>query len=529
DNLSREDVKGYQLSVIGVQIDTLVEHEGVVLSAENRELFINDQLLQPSDPFEGIIYSGIGGKSVDEELEEEFSHLRHRAYGYMHPGTALIGIFPVYDELSSGGPSSSFHPVNVISIFEPNLIAETNMCDVVDCLQVSDPRDEKTPPRTVPVMCVGEWANNFIIDGADLVPVMYHIGEAWGLGRDPGYLHTGIDADWFENSKVLLYGGRVMGGAAPWWLYGTNQEGQFGSIIGHIVDLETGITLDNRAYVTHYYGRVDKNDLSQGYFAPADWTPLSNKGWIVDIADEKVLVFGEINPYDDIKFEVLNDSNTGFLFYEEGPIWVTECQHKLISNLTDVELYTQTNTAVASTTEGDEHRIKELLPGMDYPPSLPVIREEALLLGEYTDPVSRDGNYRVAVKQINIVPGKPDIPIVYVESEDKYYPAEINPNFNNEVFFQRSGAVVIPPDTSYVRVKVSVDFIDNGDRFATSCSLAAKSFQLVYPGYLPITGIGDRRRDAMWPCDNKDYSTWITYLFPSLDVDLDKLLFSVRT
>jgi hypothetical protein len=377
-------------------------------------------------------------------------------------------------------------------------------------------------------MCAGEWANNFIIDGGDLVPAMYYIGEAWGLGQTQDYLHIDFEG-WKNNEKVLLYDGRVMGGASPWWLYGTFYKGQFGRIIGNVVDLETGVTLDNTAFVTHYYVRVDKNDLSQGYFSPADSEVLDSKGWIVNIADNKVLIFGTINFYDDERFEVLNDSNTGFLFHEEGPIWATDCPRQNISALADAEIYAQADLAMGSTIAGDEHGMKELLPGMDYPPSLPMVREEVLPLGEYTDPVSR-GNYRVAANQIKIVPGKPDVPTVYVESEDRYYPAERNPNFNNEVFFQRVGAVVIPPDTSYVRVKVSVDFIDNDDRFATtSCSLKAGSFQLVYPGYLPITGISDRRYPERWPCDDQDYSTWITFLFPSLDVDPDKLLLSVRT
>ena len=359
---------------------------------------------------------------------------------------------------------------------------------------------------------------------------MYYIGEAWGLGQNTSYLNI----DWEggdNNSKILLYDGRVMGGATPWWLYAPPFDGQFGRIAGHTIDLETGNALENRTYVTHYYGRVDKNDLTQGYFAPVDWRPLSNKGWIVGIADEKVLVFGTINPYQDERFEVLNDTNTGFLFHQEGPIWVTECSRPTIPTLADPELYAQTNMAVEAATEGDEHRIKELLPGMDYPPALPVLREEALPLGTYTDPISRDINYRVAAKQIKIVPGRQGVPIVYVESENNYYPAEKNPNFNNEVFFQRSGAVVIPPDTSYIRLNVSIDFIDhNNDRYAAStCTLKAESFQLVYPGYLPVTGIGDRRYPEKWPCDNQDYSTWVSFLFPSLDVDPDKLLLSVRT
>ena len=97
------------------------------------------------------------------------------------------------------------------------------------------------------------------------------------------------------------------------------------------------------------------------------------------------------------------------------------------------------------------------------------------------------------------------------------------------MFFQRVGAIAIPPGTSLVRVKISVDFIDNGDQFATRCSLSQESFQLVYPGYLPITGIADRRHPEVFPCDNQDYSTWITFLFPSLDVDMDTMLLSLRT
>ncbi len=525
-NLSREAVEGYQLSMIGVRIDILVEHEGIPLSGVHNSNEINRYFVQPGDPFEGIIYSGIRFE-LDLELEDEYKHLRHKAYGTMLPGTALIGIHPVPDEFLSVGTRISFHPVNVVNRFKNNLVAETTMCDVVDCVDVTIPRYELMPPRPVPVMCAGEWANNFIIDGGDLVPVMYYIGEAWGTSGNKDYLHIDFKG-WENQSKVVLYEGRVMGGAAPWWLYGTSQDGLFGRIIGHVVDLETSIPLDNDAYITHYYSRVDRNDLSQGYFAPADWRPLSNKGWIENIADEKVLIFGTINPYDDARFEALNDSNTGFLFHEEGPIWVTECQRQTISTLADPELYTQPNTAGASPVEGGEHWIKELLDGMDYPPSLPVIKEEVIPLGEFTDPFSRDGNYRIAIKNIRIVPGRPDVPIVYVKSDDSYYPAEKNPNIDNEVFFQRSGAVAIPPDTSYVRVEVSVDFIDDGDRFATNCSLEQQSFQLVYPGFLPITGIGDRIRDPLWPCDNKDYSTWINFLFPSLDVDPNIMLLSLH-
>jgi hypothetical protein len=524
DRLTREELEGYRLLGIGAQIDALFEHEGSTLYGTSKDFVFNDYFVQSSDPLEGIIYTSIG---------QGVEPYNQRSYGPLEPGKAMINIYPLYDEYWSYGSIHGFHPVDVISIFTPSLVSSTDMCDVVECQEVSDPKNEAEPPRTVPVMCLGEWSNNFIIDGVELVPAMYLIGEAWGLGEHSSYIHVDFEGR-DENTKVLLYDGRLIGGAAPWWVNSRSyRDALYGRIRGNVLDLETGSYLYNDAYVVHYYERVNQNDLSQGYFTPGGkyGSPgelLFNMGWMGDIVDQKVLIFGSINNQYDSRAEVLTDRNTGFIFQDEGPIWISECSRQVISALTDQELYTQSNVVFASEEEGDEHIMVGLLQGMDYPKYLPVLTGEVVPFREYSDPVSF-GNYKISANQIKIIPGKTDVPTVYVESEDRYYPAEEMPNFNNRMFFSRVGAVVIPPDTTLVRVKLSFDYIDNDNDPLSRCSLDYRSFNLAYPGYLPIQGVGDRRHPERWPCDNKDYSNWITFLFPSLDIELDKLQLSVIT
>jgi len=100
-------------------------------------------------------------------------------------------------------------------------------------------------------------------------------------------------------------------------------------------------------------------------------------------------------------------------------------------------------------------------------------------------------------------------------------------------FFQNNNAFIIPPDSTYIRVKVGVDYVGNGVGEESRCEISERDdFQLLYPGYLPLTGSPEVVPSFLLkipPCLREDYSFWIDYIFPALDFELEKMLFSVNS
>jgi len=530
DNLSREDLEGYKLNVIGAKIDALVEQEGIILSGSNQNLVNNDYFVQSSDPFEGIIYVGIG------EVSEPFSH---EGYGPLRPGTALINIYPVYDGDQTQPTRHSFHPVNVISIFRPGLVAETNMCDVVDCVEYWDEDDEyrdvTKPPRSIPVMCAGEWANNIIVDDLQVVKFMEYIGEPWGLGGGRGAtLHWDHVTLFDAPSHVFLYDIRIMGGATPWWI-NTKSFDPLGYIYGHTVDMETGWPTHNDVVAIPYYSIIE-NDLSKGFLARGSSYPgiiiPEKSGWMGEIIDQKVLAFSSVDSYDDGEnYKRLNKENTGFLLLEEGPMWIQGCQRELVSALSSQALYAPEDIILPPFTNGIPHSMNSLLPGLTYPKGLSVVDGKVYSMGEYGDTYTFDkysdiSHFKFTVQDVGIIRGKPDRSVVYVPTEDKFYPAEEFPNWNNELFFANNNAFVIPPDTTYVEIRVGVDYLEISE--GLYCGIDDEDLQLVYPGYLPINGVIETKPGVPKICRDDDFSFRMAFLFPSLDFELEKMLFSIR-
>ncbi len=476
-------------------------------------------LYEPESPYDGYAFVELGGELLFRDDNKSNGGL---------PKDLWFSIGPRFPEVAYHGETElSGQPryaAKGASINNTNLVSSTTMCDVVDCLEVSDPKDADMVPRTVPVMCAGEWSNNFIIDGVDLLPAMYYVGEAWTASRYyMEILHLDLE-NRVDHDRVLLYQGKILGGATPWWTHSENWGAWV--IDGNVVDLETGNYLYNRVNITPYYSKIDENDLSQGFFTPGSFT-IKDGGWMGEVIDQKLLVFGVIDLSYDEKHGYLTDKNTVFLFKDEGPAWATDCQRRTITNLVSEEIYASSESYSVSEVEGDQHWMGQILPGMDYPISLPIVSGEIYEMGDYGDKIYF-GKNMFTPKQVKIVSGKPTVPTIYVESEDKYYPGENFPSINNRVLTSGEGGVVIPPDTTYIRVRISVDHLDNYGGLPGRCSLSTEDFQLVYQGYYPITAIGDLKTPPLFPCDEKDYSVWMHFFFPSLEFEQEKLLLSIR-
>jgi len=172
---------------------------------------------------------------------------------------------------------------------------------------------------------------------------------------------------------------------------------------------------------------------------------------------------------------------------QEGPIWTTSCQRDLLPVLSDQEMYAPQEVSSNANAEEDTHDMSSLLPGMSYPLSLPVVDGKIYSLGEYGDTYP-ENNVMFAVKAVETVPGKPENPAVYVPGEGKFYPADEKVSRNNILFFRNNNAFVVPPDTTYIRIKIGVDHVGNGVGEDILCKIAYDDFRLIYPGYLPIIG-----------------------------------------
>ncbi len=519
---SEEDLQGYTLSEVGAYVDVFVEHEDTFLawqSPPDRNLRVDVDFAQPDNPYEGFLFTGIDETSF-------IWNANRNTLSSSLPGIAMIRIHPLQENTDPSSRTKDLHLAKAEDFFYYDFESSTNMCEFVDCLDVKDPKDEQAVFRTVPMLCAGEWANNFIIDDLD-IRVLDRIGEPYGLrNMSSPYLFRYLeDLVRFTNIKyrVWLYSGRLMGGVTPWWLrpLGVNYPWwqSYFNLDGYIVDLRSGLFLEEPALTLPYYQEIDK-----GYYVPVLYSQRVS-GWMAGIVDKKLLIYGPIGEIEE-EYGDHTEKNTGYMFIDEGPIWITSCQRDLLSNLGDQERYAPAEIVGETNIEGSQHEMAAFLPGMVYPVSQPRprIASEILSFGEAGAPIS---GYVITPEEVKVVPGKPNKPVVYVPSEDKYYPATENVNFNNELFFSKVGAIVIPPDSSFIMIKFKAEqpIVDA----ETSCKIRSSDFQLSYPGYFPISSVPAWGLIRGWSCRGEDYESWLYFMFPSLDLDPKDMLFSARS
>ena len=536
NNATTEELQRYQQIGIEASVRAYIERDDEIITA-SANIYSLD-IVQGYDPDTGILEGVVYGELVEGHepmFEEEFSRP-------LLPNTAILNIYSNYEKAFFANKNPGVYPVNVVIMYQPDsaFVSKTDMCDVVDCIDYLDEDDTfhhdvkddhvPKPSRSVPVMCVGEWANNVIIDGVNNVFPIEYIGKPWGLGVDPSRVVDSRIRD--SGFSFFFYDLRIMGGAAPWW--NVIDRGRYQYLFGETVDLYAGLPTSRPVFIDGYYSLIDKANLSKGYFVPS--YDYEYRGWMGEIIDQKVLAYNFIYPNEDIgehidNYKSFTDDDAGFLFMQEGPIWTTSCQRDLLPVLSDQEMYAPQEVSSNANAEEDTHDMSSLLPGMSYPPSLPVVDGKIYSLGEYGDTYP-ENNLRFTVRAVETVPGKPENPAVYVPGEDKFYSADEKVSRNNTLFFRNNNAFVIPPDTTYIRIKIGVDHVGNGVGEDWFCRIAYDDFRLIYPGYLPIIGspeITFNNVENNSVCQGEDFSFWISYMFPSLDFELENMMISIHS
>jgi hypothetical protein len=65
-----------------------------------------------------------------------------------------------------------------------------------------------------------------------------------------------------------------------------------------------------------------------------------------------------------------------------------------------------------------------------------------------------------------------------------------------------------------------------------TCDFSNRNFQLSFPGYYPVTSQPGSIRTSAGPfsvsCPEDFTEKWIFFRFPSLDIELENMLFSIR-
>ncbi len=211
---SEEDLRGYTLSEVGAYVDVFVEHEDTFLawqSPPDRNLRVDVDFAQPDNPYEGFLFTGIDETSF-------IWNANRNTLSSSLPDIAMICIHPLQENTDPSSRTKDLYLARAEDFFYYDFESSTNMCEFVNCLDVKNPKDEQAVFRTVPMLCAGEWANNFIIEGLDIKKTEY-IGEPYGLrNMSSPYLFRYLeDLVRFTNIKyrVWLYSGRIMGGLLP--------------------------------------------------------------------------------------------------------------------------------------------------------------------------------------------------------------------------------------------------------------------------------------------------------------------------
>jgi len=543
DGLSEEDLRGFVLYRIDVDVEIYEQANSTTAIFGIKE--VQNTLNSPYERFLGanFNYLSLGGALQLDRGKQSFAHLFMHKPDSPFTGYVFGNLEAYYDEPpalyekvwngpipttlwfnidNSAPPSGTIDSPKVrdltryaakgINIYNTSFLSSTTMCDAVECLDVQDPEDDDHEVRTVPLMCPGEWANNFIIDRLGIEDIDY-IGS-------PERLISNFAPDLFsyvrfinEQPRAWIHSGRIMGGLSPWW----STKDYYNS--GKMVDLNsgsyiTGITYDATIGILPYYSKISK-----AYYVPVgDYN--QGAGWFSDIASNKLLVFGIV---DDKRY---NEENTGFLFLEEGPIWEYTCSRSIVNGINEIDSYSPPLNGSSFEIYERYHQMKFMLPGFAYPVSEPRINGEVLPLGSEGPIINEQVLKPVEVKTI---PGKANEPIYYVHSEDAFYPARKNESDNNLIYLRNADAQLIPPDSSLILVRL--EKVSPAGQL--DCRTSPDKIQISYPGYYPITTSPEILLEfntgvLAWVCsDNNFNESWLVFKFPALNVDPSQLTFSI--
>ncbi len=544
DGLSEEDLQGYVLYRIYADVEVyeqantstvILEIEGV----QNKETSTYERFMRTNFyyPFwGGVLHVDEGKQAFDNMFRHDpdspltgyiFGDLTAERYGPLSqrdsawneqiPTRLWFNInssTPAVDEIGESKIRDlTRYAAKGVNIHSTSFEARTTMCEVVECLDVRDPKDHNNEVRTVPLMCPGEWANDFVIDSLRIENIDY-IGSPEGL-------ISFLAPDLFsyvrfinEQPRAWIYSGRILGGISSWW--STKQHNNN----GRLIDLSsgsyiTGITYDATIGILPYYYKG-----ASAYYVPTS-DSYQKSGWISGIASEKLLIFG-INDNE----KIIRDQ-VAFLFMEEGPLWTNSCSRSTNQAISSIDLYSPPLTGSSFEIYSDFHEMVDMMPGMRYPVSEPRFIDGLLQLGE-PGPQTNDQILRpIGVK---IIPGRANEPIFYIPDEDAYYPARKHESDNNKIYLQRAGAEFIPPDSSLVLVRL--EKVSPGGNL--DCRTKPENIQLSYPGYYPISASPRSLLEfniglLSYICSDDEFSDkWLAFKFPSLNVDQNQLLFSIK-
>lgn len=479
---------------------------GTLQLEEGKQPFAHMFMHEPDSPFTGYVFGNL-------EPERHYSPLSQYDLEWNGPIPTTLWFnidssSPANDEIEdSKARDLTRYAAKGENIYNTSLVSSTTMCDVVECLDVKDPEDDDHEVRTVPLMCPGEWANDFVIDGLNIEDVDY-IGEPEGMGKHPATIRGYLQSREVP-PKTWVYEGTILGGLSPWWSIKNFRNS------ARTVDLLTGNYLDSDPRIMPYYFRD-----ADAYYLPANDSSQVG-GWIIGKASDKLLIFDVIQKADSTK------TNNALLFLEEGPAWSSFCSRPLLPGIISSDIYAPPLTGSSFEIYSYNHAMVEVMPGMTYPVSEPRITGGVVQLGE-TGPTIND--QLLLPTDIKIIPGRPGKPIVYVPSEDSFYPAVKRETTNNSVFFNRVGAELIPPDSSLVMVRLK-----KVSPFGPlACETKPEDIQLSYPGYYPITTVPENLLEfymafLSYGCSDDDFNEeWLVFKFPSLALDQNKLIFSIK-
>lgn len=404
------------------------------------------------------------------------------------------------------------YPAKGMNTGVDSLKSVSNMCDFVDCQEVSDPTADIAQMRTVPVFCPGEWANNFSLSNMRSEDV-YYFGIPKGLeSYPPAWADASVGTNPVE---IWFFEGEILGGLTPWWIdgYDTYEFGRDTQLEGTVINKSNGHYVD---LDTLFLPLFDQQRNQRTYYAEVDERVIGH-GWMPGLINQGLVIAGR--PEENTSFQ-----NKLFMFHTEGPIWTRSCSRPLLTNLEQLGLYAA-GASSAGVSGGEEQNITNLFPGMEYPLSMPKITGDLYSLGEVGE---KAYGYTFKPTEVDVVPGRPNNSIVYVRQEDKFYPANDRVNDNNEAFFRNVNAEIIPPGNSLVFVKIEKDPPEG----PIECQyINNEIFSLTYPGLYPATSQpGNFRSYGLFTisCPEDFSEAWLVFIVPTLEIAVDKLIFTMR-
>jgi hypothetical protein len=479
---------------------------GALQLERGKQPFANMFMHKPDSPFTGYVFGNL------EAYFDEPPALYEKVWNGPIPTTLWFNID------NSAPPSGTIDSPKVraltryaakgVNIYNTSLVSSTTVCDAVECLDVQDPEDDDHEVRTVPLMCPGEWANNFKVDGVSLENL-----DFIGTPGEGSWIRTLMQT--FPNPPVTwIINGTILGGLSPWQSEKdprTNLE---------LVNLESGLVLDTDSEMLPLYFNT-----SDSYYVPLS-RYTSKLGWINHDVSNKTLMFSVVQKSESAK------TDNAILLLREGPAWKTGCTRPLMETTSSRDVYSPPLNGSSFEIFAPYHQMRFMMPGFAYPVSEPLVRT-GFYLGE--EGTFINGKTLIPA-EVKIIPGKERDPIYYVPQEDAYYPWKEHESINNLIFFRNVDAILIPQSSSLVLVNIKRG---NISRLADCSRTDEEGVHLSYPGYYPV-GADKRQLSGptvytgfsiyyTWVCSTvgKD-EVWLVFRFPSLDFDQSKLVLSIK-